>query len=408
MDNLGRQRNQLRGAKVYQSINISDRNALVQKYIGLVKKIALHVKARLPPQVDLDDLVQSGMIGLMDAINNHKPDNHASFETYAGIRIRGSIIDHLRMYDWTPRTVHQNTRAINAAYAKLSQQLGRNPEPVEMAAELNVDVARYKQMLSDYAQSGIKTLSETGLTDETIAELPCVDLLTGEVDSSNRIFDKVAYDEMCVDLARSISELGERERQVVSLYYDHEMNLREIGLILKLSESRACQLLASAVDKLKENMSILWGDWEPGCAPQDCLGIRPRESIVRTRENLTVPGALPVKQSKLHTDLFADIEAERAQANKDKLLQQSRPASRKAVIDGMEYDNERFFHSYKDERYKDTLSQKFASDELKLPQVEILVARDGDNSLQCSCIHSSRPRITFANLSEARAAALKW
>lgn len=408
MDNLGRQRNQLRGAKVYQSINISDRNALVQKYIGLVKKIALHVKARLPPQVDLDDLVQSGMIGLMDAINNHKPDNHASFETYAGIRIRGSIIDHLRMYDWTPRTVHQNTRAINAAYDKLSQQLGRNPEPVEMAAELNVDVVRYKQMLSDYAQSGIKTLSETGLTDETIAELPCVDLLTGEVDSSNRIFDKVAYDEMCVDLARSISELGERERQVVSLYYDHEMNLREIGLILKLSESRACQLLAAAVDKLKENMSALWGDGDRGFSAQDCLGVRPRESIVRTRENLTVQGALPVKQSKMHTDLFADIESELEQANKNKALQQSRPTSRKTVIDGLEYDNERFFHSYKDCRYKDTLSQKFASNELQLPQVEIVGAGDPDNSLQCSCIHSSRPRITFANLAEARAAALKW
>lgn len=404
MGSLG-QKNKLQGAKIYQSLSIKDRNELIEKYIGLVKKVALHVKARLPPLVALDDLVQSGMIGLIDAINNYKKDNKASFETYAMIRIRGSIIDHMRMYDWTPRTVHQNSRAINEAYAKVSQKLGRAPTSNEMAEALNVDVIRYKQMLGEHAQSSIKLMSETAMTDEVIAELPSIDLLTGETDiCSNKIYDTIAYEELRSDLARTIASLNKREQQVISLYYEQEMNLREIGAILNLSESRACQLLASAVSNLEETMSIIWRDKK--IDPKQVLGASYFHPQHRTPENFTAKGALPVKKEKTTylTNLFDDVEEE--ESTPKYMFERQKNES---VPEGLKYDVIDFFKSTKDARFADTLTQKFLNKTLDLPDATAeLTLEDGVNLGLPFHVHSSRPRLKFNNLNGARMQAKKW
>lgn len=410
MSNLG-QKGKLKGAQVYQSISIADRNALVHKYIGLVKRVAMHLKVRLPPQVDLDDMVQSGMVGLLDALNNYKPDSSASFETYAMIRIRGSIIDHMRMYDWTPRGVHQNTRAINAAIAKLSQQLGRQPEPSEIAAELNVDVSRYYQMVADYAQSGIKTMSETALPEEGQLELPKFDLLTGESDLSNQLLDELTYNELCKDLVRSMKDLNERERQVISLYYEHEMNLREIGMIMKMSESRACQLLSSGIEALQDTMSILWKDKREQKDFRDVMTLTAsREVNIKRRENVIVEGALPTKKRRHHTDLFADIEAEHEAAERNRPEYIVKVQMRKNAVEGINYDGERFFESYRDEALQDSLSQRFLDGKLKMPECPFKITNnnvlDVDLSLPLQ-VHSSRPRLLFDELTMYRRAFIK-
>ena len=239
----------LKGAKAYQGQKVADRNSLVVKYAPLVKRVALHLKTRLPSYVDVNDLIQSGMIGLMDAIQNYKDGHGATFETYAAIRIRGSIIDELRQSDWTPRSVHQNTRAIRETLARLSHTYGRPPTDAEMAAELKVDINKYHQMILDSNTSQVMCIEDTGLTDDVIGERPFSDI--NALGPDDKLFESVNGEQFKHALATSIQKLPERERTIIGLYYDQEMNLREIGLIMGISESRTCQVLSQAVVRLR-------------------------------------------------------------------------------------------------------------------------------------------------------------
>ncbi len=239
----------LKGAKAYQGQKVADRNSLVVKYAPLVKRVALHLKTRLPSYVDVNDLIQSGMIGLMDAIQNYKDGHGATFETYAAIRIRGSIIDELRQSDWTPRSVHQNTRAIRETLARLSHTYGRPPTDAEMAAELKVDINKYHQMILDSNTSQVMCIEDTGLTDDVIGERPFSDI--NALGPDDKLFESVNGEQFKHALATSIKKLPERERTIIGLYYDQEMNLREIGLIMGISESRTCQVLSQAVVRLR-------------------------------------------------------------------------------------------------------------------------------------------------------------
>lgn len=250
MGNLNKE--MLKGAKAYQGQKVADRNSLVVKYAPLVKRVALHLKTRLPSYVDVNDLIQSGMIGLMDAIQNYKDGHGATFETYAAIRIRGSIIDELRQSDWTPRSVHQNTRAIRETLARLSHALGRTPTDVEMALELKVDINKYHQMVLDSNTSQVMCIEDTGLTDDVIGERPFFDV--NSIGPEDKLYESVNGEQFKHALATSIKKLPERERTIIGLYYDQEMNLREIGLIMGISESRTCQVLSQAVDRLRRSL----------------------------------------------------------------------------------------------------------------------------------------------------------
>lgn len=221
----------------------SDRTLKIEAYAPLVKRIALHLKARLPPSVELDDLIQSGMLGLMDAVQNYEEGHGAAFETYASIRIRGAMIDEMRSVDWAPRSVHKNTRQISTAMSHLAHKLGREPKDSEIAAELNVSVEKYRQMLQESASSQMIGIEDLGVTEDVISD--------SDGPREDKLFNVLASVQFKRSLTQAIARLPAREQQVLAFYYDEEMNLKEIGAVFEVSESRACQILASSLARLR-------------------------------------------------------------------------------------------------------------------------------------------------------------
>lgn len=218
---------------------------LIAEHATLVKRIAFHLKARLPDSVELDDLCQAGMLALLEAAAHFEAGHGACFATYAGIRIRGAMIDALRATDWAPRSVHRNARAVAAALASVEHRTGREARDLEIATELGVSLDAYHRMVQDAAQCRWESLEDHENLDPADArEDPLRDL----ADSGLR-----------AALTCAIEELPERERLVMSLYYGDEMNLKEIGLVLGVSESRISQLHGQAVTRLRARLSA-WRD----------------------------------------------------------------------------------------------------------------------------------------------------
>ncbi len=244
----------LNGARAYRAYSSSrnDMDTRVEQYAPLVKRIALHLKARLPASVELDDLIQSGMLGLMDALSHFEDGHGASFETYATIRIRGAMIDEMRQSDWAPRSVHQGTRQIADAVTRLQGRLGRQPTDTEIAAEMGVSIEKYRQMLLDSSTSQIIGIDDLGVTDDVISD--------SQDHRQDKLFELLATSEFKKALAKAISNLPQREQQVLSLYYDEELNLKEIGKVLDLSESRICQIMSQSMARLRSALR----DWRKG------------------------------------------------------------------------------------------------------------------------------------------------
>ncbi|MCR6653631.1 MAG: RNA polymerase sigma factor FliA [Cellvibrionaceae bacterium] len=223
----------------------------VEQYAYLVKRIALHMIARLPASVQLDDLLQAGMIGLLEAAQKFDGSKGASFETYAGIRIRGAIVDEMRRGDWVPRSVHRNARRITETMNYLEGRLGREASDAEIAAEMEISLDEYHAMANDSISGRLFSLDET-LHEEEIntTQIAVSEMLQGPSEITQRKAMQKA-------LAQAIDDLPEREKLVLSLYYEEEMNLKEIGLVLGVSESRVCQIHTQAALKLKKKLS----DW---------------------------------------------------------------------------------------------------------------------------------------------------
>ena len=220
---------------------------LITQHVDLVKRIAQHLIARLPSSVDIDDLMQSGMVGLLEAANNFDPTRGASFETYAGIRIRGSMLDDIRKHDWTPRSVHHKYRQVAEAINAIESELGRPATSEEVAARLEISVDEYHKVLADSASSRLFSLEET-LDEPSIHRAPPKsDSATPEQELHKTQFRG--------KLAREIEQLPERERLVLSLYYEREMNLKEIGQVLDVTESRVCQIHGQAMVRLRAVMT---------------------------------------------------------------------------------------------------------------------------------------------------------
>lgn len=242
----------LNGARAYRAYSRNDIDTRVEQYAPLVKRIALHLKARLPASVELDDLIQSGMLGLMDALSHFEDGHGASFETYATIRIRGAMIDEMRQSDWAPRSVHQGTRQIADAVTRLQGRLGRQPTDTEIAAEMGVSIEKYRQMLLDSSTSQIIGIDDLGVTDDVISD--------SQDRRQDKLFELLATSEFKKALAKAIASLPQREQQVLSLYYDEELNLKEIGKVLDLSESRICQIMSQSMARLRSALR----DWRKG------------------------------------------------------------------------------------------------------------------------------------------------
>lgn len=223
-------------------------DALVMRHAELVKRIAYHLAGRLPASVEVADLIQAGMIGLLEAASNYTADRGASFETYAGIRIRGAMLDALRKLDWAPRSVHRKSRAAVAAVRELEAKFGREARDVEIAVHMGVSLAEYHKIAHDAASCRVVSLNDgdSGSEEES---------LLGRIeDEAADPFRDASEQGFRQALATAIRELPERERLVMSLYYDDELNLKEIGAVLKVTESRVCQLHGQALVRLKARL----------------------------------------------------------------------------------------------------------------------------------------------------------
>ena len=229
--------------------NISERSQdeMVDEYAPLVERIAYHLMTRLPPSVQVDDLIQSGMIGLLEAARNYDSSQGASFETYAGIRIRGAMLDEIRKGDWAPRSLHRKVRAITKAVADIEAAFGRDARDAEVAEQVGMSLDGYYHTLQD--ATGYRVFSfedlpagEEGMTESLTEKIP-------------QPLENVQTDRFKEALAQAIAGLPERERLVMSLYYKEELNLRETGEVLGVSESRVCQIHSQALIRLKSRMA---------------------------------------------------------------------------------------------------------------------------------------------------------
>lgn len=217
---------------------------LVTRYAELVRRIAHHLLMRLPPSVQLDDLIQAGMMGLIEAARNFDGSKGASFETYAGIRIRGAMLDEIRRGDWVPRSVHRNARAISDAINEVERETGVEARDVEVAAKLQVSVDDYHRMLNDVNCGRLVAMEDLGVTEEVYAP-----------DDSDRPDLNHHRSQFQSALSDALKKLPEREAIVLSLYYEEELNLKEIGAVLGVSESRVCQIHGQAMSRLKGRLT---------------------------------------------------------------------------------------------------------------------------------------------------------
>jgi RNA polymerase sigma factor for flagellar operon FliA len=223
----------------------ADKNFLLTEHMPLVKRLAHQMKAKLPPSVEVDDLVQAGMIGLLDAINRYEDNHGAQFETYAVLRIRGAMLDELRSSDWMPRSTRANMRKVEQAMATLQQQLGRPPSESEVAQSLKLPLADYQELLGD--SGGHQLVYYEDFHDE---------------DGNDSFLDRYAVDDddplkslLDTDFRQTVIDaidaLPPREKMLMGLYYEEELNLKEIGAVMGVSESRVSQLHTQAVARLR-------------------------------------------------------------------------------------------------------------------------------------------------------------
>jgi RNA polymerase sigma factor for flagellar operon FliA len=219
---------------------------IIEAHTPLVKRIAYHLMARLPASVSVEDLIQSGMIGLIEAAKNFDGSKGASFETYAGIRIRGAMIDETRKGDWVPRSVHKNARLVASTIQALEATLGREAKDIEVAEKLEITLDEYHHILKDISCGKIIGIDDLGIDEDVI------DVHGSEGDNPYTDMHKEKFNKALVE---AIKSLPEKEALVLSLYYNDEMNLKEIGLILDVSESRVSQIHSQAMVRLKAKVA---------------------------------------------------------------------------------------------------------------------------------------------------------
>ena len=212
---------------------------VIEEHAPLVKRIAHHLKARLPASVQADDLIQAGMMGLIDAAKNFNDQKGASFTTYAGIRIRGSMLDEIRRGDWAPRSVHKYTRMIQEAQRKVENETGREPKD------------EYHQIIRDTSTKKIFSFEDIGISQDMIGNQ--------SAHTTKGPYEGLQQADIKQKVAQEIAKLPEREKLILALYYDEELNLREVGEVLGVSESRISQLHSQAVIRLKTRLQQFKG-----------------------------------------------------------------------------------------------------------------------------------------------------
>lgn len=233
---------------MYTATGLNDKEQCLREYAPLVKRIAHQMMVKLPYSVQIDDIIQAGMMGLLDAASRYDEFHGAQFETYATQRIRGAMLDELREADWLPRSLRRDMRRIESAISRLQQKLGRSPSETEIANELEMPLTEYQHLLQE--SRGAQLVYYEDFHDEDHDDF----FERFEFDSDADPLTLLADERFRAELIRAIENLPERERMLMGMIYEQDMNLREVGEVLGVSESRVSQLHSQAVARLRSWM----------------------------------------------------------------------------------------------------------------------------------------------------------
>jgi len=254
----GRGKRAQSGLSSYQKMSdTSSRDDMVEKHLPLVSYIASRLAIGLPDWIDKRDLVNAGVIGLIDAVNHFDPSKGFKFETYAKTRIRGSIIDELRQLDWIPRSTRTKSREIERAIEKLSKIHGRFPRDEEVADELDWSLEKYHKALGQVSVTTLMSLDEMIGSTTNGAPVTRLDLIS---DGSESTLDKLTKKELLDTVVDILGKLTEQERLVIALYYYEELTLKEIGMVIEVTESRISQIHTAAVLKLRSKLRTAYNE----------------------------------------------------------------------------------------------------------------------------------------------------
>lgn len=234
---------------------------LILQYSPLIKYIAHRIASRLPNHVDMDDLINVGVLGLIDAVDRFDPHREIKFKTYAEFRIKGTILDHLRSLDWVPRSVRQKANILEETYSAFERRLGRPATDEEMASELGLKVEDYYHLIQQASTIPLVSLDEVlGLTSAG-EKKKIVENIAASMESDP--IELLGLEELKKLIAEAIDALPEKERLVVSLYYYEELTMKEIGAVLDITESRVSQIHAKAILRLRSKIKKLFREEAP-------------------------------------------------------------------------------------------------------------------------------------------------
>ena len=227
------------------------KDRIVLEHTALISYIVSRIAVRLPSHVDLEDLHNTGVIGLMDAVDKYDPSKDCKFKTYAEFRIRGAILDQLRALDWVPRSVRQKSRQLEQAYVRIEQRLGRQARDHEIADTLGLDLREFHALLNQ--TRGVSMVNMDDLRGQSDSDQPAPSANLEDVNAIDP-YSTLKARELTQVLGTGIEALPEKERLVISLYYYEDLNLKEIGNILGITESRVCQIHSKAVGRLRTRL----------------------------------------------------------------------------------------------------------------------------------------------------------
>jgi len=236
-------------------ITTENREEVIIRYSPMIKYVANRIAMRLPPHIEVDDLISVGVLGLMDAISKYDSSRGAKFKTYAEFRVRGAILDELRSMDWVPRSIRQKASKVDKVVQGLQAKLRRTPEDEEVAKEMGLSLDQFHETLNETKSIPIFSLEDLGIAKESGDQQSLLDCLAGKADADPQT--QVRLVELKEIIAKAIDALPEKERLMVSLYYYEELTMKEIGAVLDITESRVSQIHSKAVYRLRTKLKAI-------------------------------------------------------------------------------------------------------------------------------------------------------
>ena len=236
-------------------ITAENREEVIIRYSPMIKYVANRIAMRLPPHIEVDDLISVGVLGLMDAISKYDSSRGAKFKTYAEFRVRGAILDELRAMDWVPRSIRQKASSVDKVVQSLQVKLSRSPEDQEVAKEMGVSLEQFHATLNETKSIPVFSLDDLGIAKDSGEQQSLLDCLAGKADADPQT--QIRLIELKEIIAKAIDSLPEKERLMVSLYYYEELTMKEIGAVLEITESRVSQIHSKAVYRLRTKLKAI-------------------------------------------------------------------------------------------------------------------------------------------------------